>query len=250
MKVPSNLQIRTVFPCLCIFGIVLLAGCSRTSNPEANRSRGSNSFPAGEMRAATQQPAAAEAAPDFDYYLLTLSWSPEYCHGHSNSPECNGSHPGFVVHGLWPQRNNGQWPSHCSNAPGLPNPSTMLDIMPDPHLVAHEWATHGTCSGLTARQYFALVRQAFQSIRIPAPLTGPTQSKTMSATALKQSFTEVNSGMAADDIAISCHNRYLSAVEFCLSKDLHPIACQAVRDCTARSIRIPGSGPMRNRRRF
>lgn len=242
MKVRPSMQFRPALCCVCLAGFALISGCSRAPAPAANRSNASHPSPAGEMRAAMQRPAAGESAPDFDYYLLTLSWSPEYCHGHPNSPECNGSHPGFVVHGLWPQRNNGQWRSHCSNAPGLPDPSTMLDIMPDPHLVAHEWATHGTCSGLSAQQYFALVRQAFQSIRIPAPLAGPAQSKTMSATAIKQSFTEANPGMSADDMAISCHNRYLSAVEFCLSKSLQPIACQSVRDCTARSIRIPGSG--------
>ena len=217
----------------CAFSIVLLAGCQQASAPASAAS------PASQVRAAVDHPAAGEPAPDFDYYLLTLSWSPEYCHGHRNSPQCNGTHPGFVVHGLWPQRNSGQWPSHCSNVPGLADPSTMLDIMPDPRLVAHEWAAHGTCSGLTPEQYFALVRKAYGSITIPAPLDHPTQTATQSAIGIKQMFTDANPGMASGDIAISCHNRYLSAVEFCLSKNLRPIACQAVRDCTARSIRIP-----------
>src|SRR5690242_4828750 len=82
----------------------------------------------------------------FDYYLLTLSWSPEFCHSHSDKPECQSGHHGFVVHGLWPQYANG-YPEHCSNAPGLSNPAEMTDIMPDTGLVGHEWSTHGTCSG-------------------------------------------------------------------------------------------------------
>lgn len=175
----------------------------------------------------------------FDYYLLTLSWSPEYCHGHRNSPQCGGGHPGFVVHGLWPQMRDGSWPSHCSNEPGLANPSTMLDIMPDPRLITHEWATHGTCTGLGARQYFATVRQAYQKIKVPPALVDPAQSTRQSSDAIKQMFVDANPGMSIDDIAISCHNRYLAGVEFCLSKTLRPIACEAVRDCTARSITIP-----------
>ena len=64
----------------------------------------------------------------FDYYLLTLSWSPEFCHSHADKPECQSGHHGFVVHGLWPQYSNG-YPEHCSNAPGLRNPGEMADIM-------------------------------------------------------------------------------------------------------------------------
>lgn len=187
--------------------------------------------------------AAANSVPSptgrFDYYLLTLSWSPEYCHGHPNNAQCDGSHPGFVVHGLWPQFQDGHWPSQCSYAPGLSSPSTMLDIMPDPRLISHEWATHGTCTGLTAKQYFRVVRKAYQSIKIPTALVNPVRTSRQSADEIKQLFTDANPGMTSDSIAISCHNRYLAGIEFCLSKTLHPIACQAVRDCNARSIIIP-----------
>src|ERR1035437_2035586 len=180
-------------------------------------------------------------AANFDYYLFTLSWSPEYCHGHPNNPQCGGGHPGFVVHGLWPQFNNGQWPSACSSAAGLLDPASILDIMPDPRLIQHEWSTHGTCSGLTADQYFGVIRKAYNSIQIPSPLIAPSRSTTRSAGEIKQMFLDANSGMSPDDIAVSCHNRYLSAVEFCLGKNLQPTACQAVRGCTATSIRIPAA---------
>jgi ribonuclease T2 len=222
--------------------LALLAGCQQPSNP--------SSQPA--TRVATARIANANASSSSttttpvssghsDYYLLTLSWSPEYCDGHPNNQQCNGDHPGFIVHGLWPQFQNGQWPSQCSSAPGLSNPSAMLDIMPDRQLIAHEWSTHGTCSGLTASQYFGLIRKAYASIKIPPTLINPTHTTTQSATGIKQLFANVNPGMSTEDIAISCHNRYLSAVEFCLSKDLRPIACQAVRDCNQRSIRIPSA---------
>jgi ribonuclease T2 len=188
--------------------------------------------------------AANSAVPtgNFDYYLFTLSWSPEYCHGHPNNPQCDGSHPGFVVHGLWPQLNNGQWPSACPSAPGrLSNPTQVLDIMPDRQLIQHEWFTHGTCSGLTANQYFGAIRKAYNSIKIPSSLVNPTRTQMHSATDIKQLFTDANPGMSSNDIAISCHNRYLSAVAFCLNKNLQPIACQAVRGCNANSIRIPAA---------
>jgi ribonuclease T2 len=31
---------------------------------------------------------AATGPQNFDYYLLNLSWSPEFCHSHQTAPEC------------------------------------------------------------------------------------------------------------------------------------------------------------------
>src|SRR5580692_7150493 len=70
--------------CLLIGGGVLLG---------SNRHR--------QRQHATGQPGA------FDYYVLALSWSPEFCHSHPTKPECVWGKFGFVVHGLWPQYANG-----------------------------------------------------------------------------------------------------------------------------------------------
>jgi len=231
-------MLRRTLLSLCVVVLSISSGCQQPRR-----------FPAERMSRARPAESAALAADDgstfpsghFDYYLFTLSWSPEYCHGHPNAQQCGGAHPGFVVHGLWPQFNNGQWPLTCSSAPGLSNPSAMLDIMPDPRLIQHEWTAHGTCSGLTANQYFGVIRKAYDSIQIPSPLVSPSRAATRNAGQIKQMFMDANLGLSSDDIAVSCHNRYLSAVEFCLGKDLQPTACQAVRDCTANSIRIPAT---------
>ena len=231
-------MLRRTLLSLCVLVSLILTGCHQPRRFPAERMARARPAEPGSRAADKESPFPSG---NFDYYLFTLSWSPEYCHGHSNGPECGGAHPGFVVHGLWPQFNNGQWPSACSSEPGLSNPSSMLDIMPDAHLIQHEWTTHGTCSGLTANQYFGVIRKAYDSIQIPSPLVSPSRTITRSAGEIKQMFTDANPGMFSDDIAVSCHNRYLSAVEFCLGKDLQPTACQGVRDCTANSIRIPAA---------
>jgi ribonuclease T2 len=176
----------------------------------------------------------------FDYYLLTLSWSPEYCHSHSTNTQCVGSkHFGFVVHGLWPEYTKGGYPEYCSKAPGLSDPTTMLDIMPDPNLISHEWITHGTCSGLDADGYFALVRKAFTSVHIPAQFASPTKQFNTTLTALKSSFVESNSNLSPKDMEVTCTNNYLNSVEICLRKDLTPMPCPNPRDCRAKTIRVP-----------
>lgn len=174
----------------------------------------------------------------FDYYVLTLSWSPEFCHSHSSSPECESGHFGFIVHGLWPEYVGG-YPEHCSTQPGLRNPASMTDIMPDVSLVEHEWATHGTCSGLDAEAYFRLVRQAFESVKIPAKFAAPHQMFSITPQELKGEFVGANPRLRSEHLAVSCGNNYLTAVSVCLSKQLQPISCEGLRDCRANTVRVP-----------
>src|SRR5579872_2060362 len=99
---------------------------------------------------------AAAQPGAFDFYVFVFSWSPEFCHGHPSAAECT-NHAGFLVHGLWPQNNDGSYPLHCqTNQPGPTNPGAMSDIMPA-EIIQHEWAQHGTCSGLSGDDYFALI---------------------------------------------------------------------------------------------
>src|SRR5690242_9316086 len=105
--------------------------------------------------AAHRTPNASPQPADFDHYRLSLSWSPEYCYDHRASPECSGPrHYGFIVHGLWPEFRSGRSPEYCSQAPAPNYPPELLDIMPDRHLIQHEWLAHGTCTGLPPSEYF------------------------------------------------------------------------------------------------
>jgi len=101
-------------------------------------------------------------AGQFDFYVLSLSWSPSFCAaaaeregGHAPTPQCGARPYSFVVHGLWPQYDRG-FPEYCQvPAPRLDRGivSSMLDLMPAPRLIFHEWDRHGTCSGLSPRAY-------------------------------------------------------------------------------------------------
>ncbi len=174
----------------------------------------------------------------FDYYVLALSWSPEFCHSHPDNPECQSGHHGFVVHGLWPQYVDG-YPERCSTAAGLSRPSEVADIMPDAWLVNHEWITHGTCSGLDAEHYFQLLRRAFTSIRAPERFVDPHKMFSIPPQEVKREFLQANPEFSADEMTVSCGNNYLTAVSFCMTKDLKPTACQNLRDCRANVIRVP-----------
>ena len=194
------------------------------------------------LTSAAVLPKNLQATGAFDYYVLTLSWAPEFCHSKPNSPEC-GRGFGFIVHGLWPQNAGGGYPENCAQQPGPSNPQAMLDLMPDLHLIQHEWLTHGTCTGLAADDYFALIRRIRTSVNIPRDLAAPASQVTMSSADLKQDFEQANPGLNDSEITLSCGGgSYLVAAEVCFTKEGKPMQCgNDVRshDCNRPAIRIP-----------
>jgi ribonuclease T2 len=172
----------------------------------------------------------------FDYFVLSLSWSPEHCasaNGRTDERQCSSTRSyGFVVHGLWPQSASGSLDS-CAAA-GKLDPAVvdgMLDLMPSPALVHHEWKKHGTCTGMPPADYFEKVRAASRSVRIPETYRDLQKPRTVDAKAVRKDFLQTNPGFEGDDLAVICRQRHLREVRVCLDKELRPTACRPdVRD--------------------
>jgi ribonuclease T2 len=196
-----------------------------------------NTTPTPERHSSARLPRAT-GAQNFDYYLLNLSWSPEFCYSHASAPEC-GKHATFVLHGLWPQNSDGSYPQDCSDAPGPANPTEYGDIYPDPGLLEHEWKTHGTCSGLPPDDFFRTARAAFQSFIVPPTLAQLQAQISLPPVQILTLVQQSNPSVPLTSLALSCGNNYLTAVEVCLDKQLHPTACGPMRSCRARTVRIP-----------
>ena len=185
---------------------------------------------------------AIDTPGDFDYYLLSLSWSPAFCLESPGAAECNGLRRyGFIVHGLWPQNERG-WPEHCDVHVPVPDEVVqgIADLMPARALVYHEWSAHGTCSGLPPAQFFALVRRAYGRIVIPQPLKGPTAAVEQSTSAVAGEFLRANPGMPAASIVVTCSGQgapRLREVRICLDRNLAP------RDCSADAVRAACRAP-------
>jgi ribonuclease T2 len=179
---------------------------------------------------------SADGAP-YDFYLLNLSWSPEFCYSHPDSPEC-AAHPGFVVHGLWPQNTDGSYPEHCPSRPGPVSDQVWAGLMPTRPLAEHEWQTHGTCTPYAVDAYFSVVRRAYESVKIPAQFTSTTQQTMEPPTAIVDAFARINTGFPAGSIALSCGNNRLTAIEVCFDKKLQPMACSGIRTCRANNVKI------------
>ncbi|MEI7608653.1 MAG: ribonuclease T, partial [Rhodospirillaceae bacterium] len=78
---------------------------------------------------------AGNAKPwDFQYYVLSLSWSPQYCATSGekkNDPQCAGDRRyGFVLHGLWPHYAEGGWPEFCTTPAAPVSEAIIAKMLP------------------------------------------------------------------------------------------------------------------------
>ncbi|MEP6882575.1 MAG: ribonuclease T2 [Dokdonella sp.] len=170
----------------------------------------------------------------FDYYLISLSWSPSYCETNPDDNEqCGRRGYGFILHGLWPQYDHGGGPQDCAGNehPDRDTISKTLAFMPSRRLIEHEWRAHGSCSGLSANAYFDLADRAFAAVRIPGVLSSAGGPPPMTADDLRAAFVDANPGMQSDMLALSCHADTLSEIRICVDANL------AVRTC-GRGVRM------------
>ncbi len=188
----------------------------------------------------TALPALAEGekAGEFDYYVLSLSWSPNWCQLEGNarqSEQCEEDH-GWILHGLWPQFHRG-YPSYCrtiERAPSRGMTADMADIMGTSGLAWHQWKKHGTCTGLSATDYYALSREAYGRITRPAVFRKLDQSVKLPARVVEQAFLKDNPQIEPDGLTVTCRDGHIQEARICLSRDLAPVPCgqDVVRDCT------------------
>jgi ribonuclease T2 len=202
----------------------------------------------------------------FDFYVLSLSWSPSFCAAseerggdrpapqqqsqqqqspqqqspQQQSQQCGERPYSFVVHGLWPQYEKG-FPEFCQvPAPRLDRNivSSMLDMMPAPRLIFREWDRHGTCSGLSARAYFDNVRKARAVVKIPEEYLEPKAPREVTPDEVEDAFVKANPGLTRAAVAVSCDSKRLNEVRVCLSKEFHFRDCADVEQHTCRRDKL------------
>lgn len=193
-------------------------------------------------------PSSSHAPGTFDFYVLSLSWSPSYCAAegdHANRHQCGPGRPfAFVVHGLWPQYEHG-YPQRCSSSDPDRVPDAVvaqyLDLMPSAGLIGYQWRKHGACTGLGQTDYFARVRAARGKVAVPPEFQNLQAPKTVAPAQVEQAFLKSNPGLSSDGIAVTCDKRYLREVRICLTKDLSFRSCREVDSsaCHADKMAMP-----------
>lgn len=242
---------RAWFSALAVF---LLAGCSQeaeqppadTKLPTPIAQTAAPGKPAGAPERQAQ-PASLPIGEGFDFYVLSLSWSPSYCEAEgeeANRQQCATDRPyAFVVHGLWPQFERG-FPESCrTDERDVSNATlrTLYDLMPSAGLIRHQWRKHGSCSGLDQDDYFAVLRAARETVSIPQEFRRLDAYRTLDPDDAEAAFLKANPSLSSDAVAVTCDRRYLREVRICMTKDLEFRSCPEIdrRDCRLGKVVMP-----------
>ena len=220
-----------------------LAACQPGEAPaDVQNCAGDDCAPRAGQPAGAPVAAHAAARAAFDYWILALSWSPEYCastEARPDSRQCRQARE-FIVHGLWPQYERGH-PEFCDTRTRISEHSAdrLGELVPDRGLVFHQWKKHGSCSGLAADDYFATLERAGRSIAVPRDALERAAARPMTRIALERAFIDANPALSPAAITLHCRSGYLREVRVCLDHTLRPRACGAdIDEACGRELRV------------
>jgi len=204
----------------------------------------------------TAQP---EVSVDFDFYLLAMTLHPAFCaDGHARKRECRTVEPvPLAIHGLWPEKlQSGRYPRNCKGPPLRLEPALTRDLSPlmpgmADGLHAHEWRTHGTCSGLGDDEYFRHTLELAR--RVDGALRGHLTTlagRSTNSQALRKAADSALPGFGAT-LTFHCRTLrdapirgepYLLEIRQCVDNDGARGAPRTLLDCAAMKRRDQGCG--------
>ncbi|WP_375396283.1 ribonuclease T [uncultured Sphingomonas sp.] len=177
-------------------------------------------------------------------YTLALSWVPQYCRTSGFSPsarfECaSGNRFGFALHGLWPDGVGKEWPQYCAATALLP-PATIRGVLcatPSAQLIQHEWAKHGTCTGMTADAYFARSTGLYRALS--SPDMSVLSRRALTAGALAAAIATANPRLPANAVRVTTtRDGWLDELWLCLDKRYRYAQCRAGSGGVAPETRV------------
>lgn len=190
-----------------------------------------------------------EAEGEDNYLVLAISWTPSWCASTGEvrgDQRCaTGSGAGWLVHGLWPQFARGSWPEFCETAhpaPSRADTAAMVDIMGSAGLALHQWRKHGTCSGLSAGDYFDQTRAAFASVTLPDQISREDGRPRIAPADLLADLRAANPAIGEDMAVLTCRDGMAQEIRVCLTHELTPRPCDSdvlSRGCRARNVALP-----------
>ncbi|GES45879.1 ribonuclease [Rhizobium dioscoreae] len=180
-------------------------------------------------------------------FILAASWEPAFCQTNQKKAECrnqssnNHDATNFSLHGLWPMRQE-----YCDVSEDLKQadrgrdwkdlPAVQLSqdvkvkldkVMPGTQsgLERHEWIKHGTCTKLSADQYFSIAAGLIAELNTSAvrDLFAQNIGKELDAESIKAAFDQSFGEGANARIKMSCRRvgdvRMISELTIGLSED-------------------------------
>nr|BAE06157.1 RNase Bm2 [Bryopsis maxima]BAE06158.1 RNase Bm2 [Bryopsis maxima] len=203
-------------------------------------------------------------AVDFDFFYLTRQWAGGVCkHSHKqldteeNRRTCT-RYPDddiFTIHGLWPNREDGTWPSYCDDSAKFDGDlgKDLLEELSSewPSYYGsnygfwkHEWEKHGTCAGpliADERDYFDKTLELKEKYDLMDALTAAGITPSTEEIYSRQGFEDAIKAATGAKPVLLCSGKNpatLTEIWMCFSKDLKPINCTAGTSSRCRDLRF------------
>jgi ribonuclease T2 len=193
----------------------------------------------------------AVKAPDYvndkpaDYYMLSLSWSPQFCTtGAGKSPankfQCQENSFGMVVHGLWPQSsaatNDRQHPRNCKTTTPIAAETLRQHMctVPGVQLQQDEWAKHGTCAFGTPEEYLSAIEKLRSELNVPdLQALAAAKGSNLRASDVIDAFHSANPDLPAPGVQLLLGGKNLQEVHVCYGMDLKYRKCDTTSKVAA-----------------
>ncbi|PKA43140.1 ribonuclease [Rhizobium sullae] len=191
--------------------------------------------------------AVAQEREGRTHFILAASWQPAFCQTNQKRPECSSQTrerfdaTNFSLHGLWPLRQNycgvpkdlqaadkdGDWQKLPEVKLTAENASALAKAMPGTQsgLERHEWTKHGTCTKMSADDYFGAAIRLMSDLNGSAvrDLFAANLGKTVKADQIKAAFDTSFGVGAGERVKMSCRRaggiRVISELTIGLSED-------------------------------
>ncbi|RUM08223.1 ribonuclease T2 family protein [Rhizobium chutanense] len=172
--------------------------------------------------------AVAQEAGGRTRFILAASWQPAFCQTNQKKAECasqTGERPdatNFSLHGLWPMRQDycgvsaeqkaadkdGNWNTLPEVTLSAETKAALAKAMPGTQsgLERHEWTKHGTCTKMSAEDYFGVGVHLLGALNTSAvrDLFAANIGKPVKAEAIKAAFDKSFGPGAGERVKMSC----------------------------------------------
>jgi len=178
-------------------------------------------------------------AQDFSFHVFASMWHPSICALESSCYE-HGDQEFWNIHGLWPSDGK-MGLGYCTGE--LFDPAQVQDqkadltrywngmYSDDNAFHAHEWARHGTCSGMDIPTYFSNAVQLARNLDIYGTLKkGGIVPGSMYD--CHKVLDAIATGYGISNFTVMSKNNYMTQIMLCVDTDLKVQDCASAPSCS------------------
>ncbi|OTG67420.1 ribonuclease T2 family protein [Acinetobacter silvestris] len=153
-------------------------------------------------------------------YVMQVQMAPAICALDMSKQKQRQCLEGYslTITGLLPETNRNECTTNTSATLSPIQAKVVARVMPDESSRVRLWRSIGGCIPMSSSQYFRMVINLAEKLKIPTDLTS-SENKSVQHTALKAQFLKLNPSMPSNSIRFSCQssksNPILTEIQVC-----------------------------------